>query len=99
VNRVLLALVALPLALASCKKAENQQAAPAATTAAATAAPVPTAPDTAAAIATAAATGAVPPAPGGDIATPEDFEQQALDEINPQNLEKELDTLEEQIGK
>lgn len=91
-NRVALFLVAVPLALAACKKADNQQAAPAATaaatTAAAAAAPAPTADPAPAA-----------PAAGGDLPTAEDFEQQALDEINPQNLEKELDTLEEQIGK
>ena len=46
---------------------------------------------------TAAATAAAPA--GTELATMEDFEQQALDEINPQNLEKELDTLEQQIGK
>jgi hypothetical protein len=38
-------------------------------------------------------------APGSDIPTPEDFEQQAENEINPQNLEAELDRLEKEIGK
>ena len=98
-SRIALALVALPLAFIACKKADNQQTGATATapvTAAPTAPPMPT-PDPAA-IMTAAATAA--PAGGGtELATMEDFEQQALDEINPQNLEKELDSLEEQIGK
>lgn len=34
-----------------------------------------------------------------DLPTEEDFEQQALDEINPQNMEQQLDALEKQIGK
>ena len=97
-NRFAFALVAVPLAFAACKKADNQQQAATATAmpAAPTAPPIPT-PDPAA-IMTAAATAAAP-SPGGDLATMEDFEQQALDEINPQNLEKELDQLEQQIGK
>jgi hypothetical protein len=99
-SRIAIALVAIPLAFVACKKADNQQASATATampaTAAPTAPPIPT-PDPAA-IMTAAATAAAP-AGGGDLATMEDFEQQALDEINPQNLEKELDSLEEQIGK
>jgi hypothetical protein len=97
-NRLSIALVALPLAFVACKKADNQQAAATAApaTAAPTAPPIPT-PDPAA-IMTASAPAA--PAGGGtELATMEDFEQQALDEINPQNLEKELDQLEEQIGK
>ena len=58
---------------------------PADTNAAASAAPASAAP-------------AAPAAPAGDdLATPEDFEQQALDEINPQNLEQELDKLEKEI--
>jgi hypothetical protein len=96
-SRFAIVLVALPLAFVACKKADNQQAA-ATATAAPTAPPIPT-PDPAA-IMTAAATAAAPAAPAGtELATMEDFEQQALDEINPQNLEKELDQLEEQIGK
>lgn len=97
-SRLTIALVALPLAFVGCKKADNQQAAASAAPATAmpTAPPMPT-PDPAA-IMTAAAT-AAPAAGGTELATMEDFEQQALDEINPQNLEKELDSLEEQIGK
>jgi hypothetical protein len=91
--------LAVSLACFACKKADNQQeaasAAPA--TAAPTPPPIPT-PDPAA-IMTAAATAAAPAPAGTELATMEDFEQQALDEINPQNLEKELDTLEQQIGK
>ena len=91
--------VAVPLAFVACKKAETQPApaasmAPAVATTAAVAAPAPT-PDPMAAAAAAAA--AAPAA--GDLPTPEDFEQQALDDINPQNLETELNTLETQIGK
>lgn len=102
-NRAALVFVALPLALAGCKKADNAQAAASAApiaTAAPTAAPTPAPTADPTAMAAAAAAAAAPAAAGGgDLATPEDFEQQALDEINPQNLEKELDTLEEQIGK
>lgn len=92
-KRLAIALAVVPLAFAACKKAETQPspaataaATAAATTAAPAAAPAPTA-DPAAAPA------------AGDIPTPEDFEQQALDQINPQNLETELTTLETQIGK
>lgn len=45
----------------------------------------------AAAPATAAAT-------GGDIPTEEDFEQEALDQVNAQNLEAQLAKLEADIG-
>jgi hypothetical protein len=38
------------------------------------------------------------PDPAQDLPASEDFEQQALDEINPQNLEQELDKLEKEIG-
>lgn len=99
-SRFAIALVALPLAFVACKKADNQQTAATATapvTAAPTAPPIPT-PDPAT-IMTAAATAAAPAGGGTELATMEDFEQQALDEINPQNLEKELDQLEQQIGK
>jgi len=96
-NRKAITLVAVSLAFVACKKADNQEAsASAAATAAPTAPPIPT-PDPAA-IMTAAATAAAPTG-GTELATMEDFEQQALDEINPQNLEKELDSLEQQIGK
>jgi hypothetical protein len=37
--------------------------------------------------------------PSTDVPTEEDFEQTALDEINPQNMEQQLDALEKQIGK
>jgi hypothetical protein len=98
-NRTNVALLAISLAFVACKKADDQQAS-ATATAMPTAAPVPT-PDPAALAAAAAAAAAAPAAPaaGTELATMEDFEQQALDEINPQNLEKELDALEEQIGK
>jgi hypothetical protein len=33
-----------------------------------------------------------------EVPTPEDFEQQAIDQINPQNMETELDKLEKEIG-
>ena len=36
-------------------------------------------------------------APSTDLPTEEDFEQQALDDINPQNMEQQLDALEKQI--
>jgi len=39
---------------------------------------------------------AAPPASTG-IPTTEDFEQQAQDEINPQNMDQELDKLEKDI--
>jgi hypothetical protein len=98
-SRLHIALVAVSLAFVACKKADSQEASGSAAampaTAAPTAPPMPT-PDPAAIMTAAAA--AAPPA-GSDLATMEDFEQQALDEINPQNLEKELDQLEQQIGK
>jgi hypothetical protein len=41
---------------------------------------------------------AAPAAPASTgIPTSEDFEQQALDEINPQNMEQELEKLEKDI--
>jgi hypothetical protein len=45
-----------------------------------------------------AAAVAAPAAVTGDIPTSEDFEQQAEDEINPQNMETELDKLEKDIS-
>ena len=51
----------------------------------------PPLPSTTAAPAPAAPTVSEPP-------TSEDFEQQAIDTINPQNLEAELDKLEKEIG-
>jgi hypothetical protein len=47
-------------------------------------------------VAASAAPSAPPPASTG-IPTSEDFEQQALDEINPQNMEQELEKLEKDI--
>jgi hypothetical protein len=98
-NHKAVILVAVSLAFVACKKADNQEASATATavpaTAAPTAPPIPT-PDPAAIMAAAATAAA--PSGGNELATMEDFEQQALDEINPQNLEKELDTLEQQIG-
>ncbi len=44
----------------------------------------------------AAPAAAAPPASTG-IPTSEDFEQQAQDEINPQNMEQELEKLEKDI--
>ena len=45
-----------------------------------------------------AAASAAPAAPSGDIPTPEDFEQEAIDQINPQNMAAEIDKLEKDIG-
>jgi len=48
--------------------------------------------------ATPSASAAPPAAPASTgIPTSEDFEQQALDEINPQNMEQELEKLEKDI--
>jgi hypothetical protein len=41
---------------------------------------------------------APPPPASTGIPTSEDFEQQALDEINPQNMEQELEKLEKDIA-
>ena len=49
------------------------------------------------ATASASAAPATPAAASTGIPTTEDFEQQALDEINPQNMEQELDKLEKDI--
>ena len=38
------------------------------------------------------------PAPAAGLPTPEDYEQQAIDQINPQNMDSELDKLEKDIG-
>jgi hypothetical protein len=46
-----------------------------------------------------AAASAAPAPAATDIPTPEDFEQAALDQINPQNMEQELDKLEKDVGK
>ncbi|HVW29393.1 MAG TPA: hypothetical protein VHC69_28705 [Polyangiaceae bacterium] len=52
----------------------------------------------ASASASASASAAPAPAPASTgIPTSEDFEQQALDEINPQNMEQELEKLEKDI--
>jgi hypothetical protein len=97
VNRIVIA-AALACALVACNKEEKPAgeapalppatpAAPAATTVAATAAaPAPTAP------------AAQPQAAAGDLPTTPDFEQAALDELNPQNIETELDKLEKEIA-
>jgi hypothetical protein len=100
VNRIVIAGL-LACALVACNKEDKSAgeppalppaapAAPAATTAAATAAAAP---------ATAAAPVAANTAtPTGDLPTAPDFEQAALDEINPQNIESELDKLEKEIA-
>jgi hypothetical protein len=49
--------------------------------------------------ASAAVTAAPTATPQAGIPTSEDFEQPALDEINPQNMEQELEKLEKDIGK
>jgi hypothetical protein len=49
------------------------------------------------ATASAPAAPAAPPPASTGIPTSEDFEQQAQDEINPQNMEQELDKLEKVI--
>jgi hypothetical protein len=41
---------------------------------------------------------AAPPPASTGVPTTEDFEQQALDEINPQNMEQELEKLEKDIA-
>ena len=100
--RPLLLLASLQaLALVGCNKDEKAAeppalpaavpAAPAATTAAATAAAAPAAPAAATSV---AANTAAP----GDLPTSTDYEQAALDEINPQNIESELDKLEKEIA-
>jgi PBP1b-binding outer membrane lipoprotein LpoB len=59
-------------------------------------APAPAASTTATAVPTTTApAAAVDP---NDIPTSEDFEQEALDQINAQNLDTELDKLERDIG-
>lgn len=98
-NRIVIVSL-LACALGACNKEEKPAgeppalppatapAAPAATTAAAPAAAAPAA---------AAAATAEPTAAAGDLPTSPDFEQAALDEINPQNIETELDKLEKEI--
>ncbi len=104
-NRSTLSALVVCVALAGCK--QKAEPAPAASVAPPAATPAAYAPPAApSAAATAAATGA-PAQPASapaaatpsDIPTSEDFEQQALDEINPQNMEQELDKLEKDIGK
>ncbi|HVU00492.1 MAG TPA: hypothetical protein VHE30_02030 [Polyangiaceae bacterium] len=58
----------------------------------------PPLPSTAAAPAVSAAAPAAAPAAVAGSPTPEDYEQQAIDEINPQNIDTELDKLEKEIG-
>lgn len=81
--------LALVLSAVGCQKKEEAAPAPAASApavvqpAAPPAAPAPAAPV---------------PVALGDLPTVEDFEQQAQDEINPQNMDQELDRLEREIG-
>jgi hypothetical protein len=95
------------LAFTACKEKEKSSAEPpplpASTAAvqppAAPAAPaVPAATTAAAAAAAAAAPTAAAPVAAGDIPTSEDYERQAIDEINPQNMTAEVDKLEKDIG-
>jgi PBP1b-binding outer membrane lipoprotein LpoB len=58
-------------------------------------APAPAASTTATAVPATTAAAAADPT---DIPTSEDFEQEALDQINAQNLDTELDKLERDIG-
>jgi len=74
--------LALVLCLAGCKS-EASQPSPLPSASAAPAAAAPLQPVSAAA---------------GDVPTSEDFEQTALDQINPQNMEQELDKLEKDIS-
>jgi hypothetical protein len=88
------------LALGACSSqdkpaSETPPAAPANSLATAAAAVVPSATATAAAVAASAAAAVVT----GDLPTSEDYEQKAQDEINPQNMETELDKLEKDIAK
>jgi len=98
VKRAALLLALLGLASFACqKKPDDAPPPPAAIPAPPPPAAVPPAQApavTAPAVATAPAA-----APGSDLPTPEDFEQIAENEINPQNLEAELDRLEKEIGK
>jgi hypothetical protein len=77
--------------LAGCKAKSDAPTEPPALPA--TAAPAAPAPPTAATTAAAPA-----PAATADLATSEDYEQQAIDQINPQNIDSELDKLEKEIG-
>ena len=97
-NRTALLLALLGLASFGCKKPDDAPPAPAAIPAPP---PPPAAvPPAPAPVVTAPAAPTAPAAaPGTDLPTPEDFEQIAENEINPQNLEAELDRLEKEIGK
>jgi hypothetical protein len=91
----------LACALVACNKEDKPAAAePPALPAAAPAAPAATtaAVATAAAAPAAAASVAANTPAAGELPTAPDFEQAALDEINPQNIESELDKLEKEIA-
>ena len=81
-------------ALSGCKEKAAPVEPPALPSAAPVVPAVPAAATTAAPVAAAPAAPAVP-----DLPTSEDYEQQAIDQINPQSMEAELDQLEKDIGK
>jgi hypothetical protein len=91
---VLLACASLG-AVSGCKEKAAPVEPPALPAVAAPVAPAVPAPATAAA--PVAAAPAAPATP--DLPTSEDYEQQAIDQINPQSMEAELDQLEKDIGK
>lgn len=88
-NRKPLWLLLSVLSLSACKEKATEPP----PLASAAAAPAPTPPPAATPVATAAA-----PAPAATLPTPEDYEQQAIDQINPQNMDSELNKLEKDIG-
>jgi hypothetical protein len=100
--RVVSVLAFALFAVTACKKDEAATTTPPPLpSAAATAAPAAAAPAATTAVATAAAAAPATTStvPAGDVPTSEDYEQTALNEINPQNMEAELDKLEKDIAK
>ncbi|HEX7669625.1 MAG TPA: hypothetical protein VF395_08585 [Polyangiaceae bacterium] len=81
-------------ALAGCKDKATPVEPPALPSAAPVVPAVPAPATAAAPVAAAPAAPAVP-----DLPTSEDYEQQAIDQINPQSMAAELDQLEKDIGK
>jgi hypothetical protein len=81
-------------ALSGCKEKAAPVEPPALPSAAPLAPAVPAAATAAAPVAVAPSAPAAP-----DLPTSEDYEQQAIDQINPQSMEAELDQLEKDIGK
>jgi hypothetical protein len=91
-NRKPLWILLSVLSLSACKEKEKAAEPPPLPSVAAPAA-APTPPPAA----TTAAPAATAPAAVG-LPTSEDYEQQAIDQINPQNMDSELDKLEKDIG-